>query len=89
MKELHDFIVNSPQFRKDTNLKSEGQIQTEIRPLIIQYLEKHFKERGYKDYTAKANQSFYWKDKKVDLDVITLQLSVQEIIQISLSPHHI
>jgi hypothetical protein len=64
IEKLHNFIVKHPQFRKDTSLKSEGQIQTEIRPLIIQYLENYFKERGYKDYTAKANQSFYWEGQE-------------------------
>jgi hypothetical protein len=64
MEGLHDFIVNNPQFRKDTSLKSEVQLQTEIRPLIIRYLEKYFKEKGYKDYTAKANQSFYWEGQE-------------------------
>lgn len=61
---LHDFIVHHAQFRKVTISKSEGQIQTEIRPIIIQYLESHFKEKGYKDYTAKANQSFYWEGQE-------------------------
>ena len=35
--ELHDFIVNDPQFRKDTSKKSESVIQGEVRPLMIRY----------------------------------------------------
>ena len=44
--ELHEFIVNNPQFRDDTVTKSEAQIQTEIRPLIIRYLEQYFRQEG-------------------------------------------
>ncbi|MDG1249592.1 MAG: hypothetical protein P8O75_03055 [Gammaproteobacteria bacterium] len=61
---LHKHIVSSPQFRKDTSKKSESVIQGEIRPLIVQYLEKYFQNEGYKDYTAKANKSFYWEGQE-------------------------
>ncbi|MCK4828883.1 hypothetical protein KA005_74855, partial [bacterium] len=47
MEDLHDFIVSSPQFRKKTMGKSESQIQTEIRPLLLQYLERYFAGEGY------------------------------------------
>lgn len=61
---LHAFIVNSPQFRKHTSERSETQIQAEIRPLIIRYLEEYFKAIGYHDAVAKANQSFYWEGQE-------------------------
>jgi len=61
---LHDFIVNNPQFRKKTKGKSETQIQAEIRPLIIQYLQRYFKSIGYKDDVAKSNKSFYWEGQE-------------------------
>jgi len=61
---LHDYITLNPQFRRDTKNKSEAFIQTEIRPLIIQYLEKYFKSKGYKDFTQKANKSFYWEGEE-------------------------
>jgi hypothetical protein len=61
VKDLHDFVVSSPQFRKRTAGKSETQIQAEIRPLIIRYLEEHFAAEGFKDAVAKANASFYWE----------------------------
>lgn len=64
MNGLHSFIVTNPQLRKDTLTKSELQIQAEIRPLIIRYLEKYFEKEGYKDATAKANQSFYWEGQE-------------------------
>ena len=64
MKDLHGFIVSSPQFRKKTKGKSEKQIQTEIRPLLIQFLEHYFAEAGYKDSVAKANKSFYWEGQE-------------------------
>jgi len=61
---LHDFVVDSPQFRRKTAGKSEAQIQAEIRPLIIRYLEDHFLKQGFKDAVAKANQSFYWEGQE-------------------------
>lgn len=64
MNGMHKFITTNPQFRKDTNSKSETQIQTELRPIIIRYLEKYFKENGYKDYVGKANKSFYWEGQE-------------------------
>ncbi len=32
IENLHKFIIENPQFRKDTQNKSETQIQTELRP---------------------------------------------------------
>ena len=61
---LHKFIINHPQFRKATGQKSEVRIQTEIRPVIIRYLEDHFEAAGYKDPIAKANKSFYWEGQE-------------------------
>jgi hypothetical protein len=61
---LHKWIISSPQFRKDIGGRSEVQIQTEIRPLIIQYLEHWFREAGFKDYVGKANKSFYWEGQE-------------------------
>ena len=61
---LHQYITKNPQFRRNTNNKSETQIQTEIRPLIILYLEKYFKNQGYKDFTGKAYKSFYWEGQE-------------------------
>ena len=62
--ELHNYIENHPQFRRKTNHKSEVHIQTEIRPLIVSYLEKYFKDAGYKDFVEKANKSFYWEGQE-------------------------
>ncbi len=61
---LHKYITTNPQFRRNTHNKSEIQIQTEIRPLIIRYLEKYFKKQGYKDFTGKAYKSFYWEGQE-------------------------
>lgn len=61
---LHQFIVAHPQFRHRTISKSENEIQAEIRPLIIQYLERYFGEVGFKDTVAKANKSFYWEGQE-------------------------
>ena len=59
--DLHEFIISDSQFRQDTSSRSESEIQAEIRPLIIKYLEQYFKKSGYKDCTAKAHRSFYWE----------------------------
>ena len=64
VNELHQFIVGDPQFRRDTKTKSESQIQAEIRPLIIRYLENHFASTGFKDAVAKAHKSFYWEGQE-------------------------
>lgn len=61
---LHNGITSDRQFRRNTAGKSESQIQAELRPLIISYLEKYFSEKGYKDSTRKANDSFYWEGQE-------------------------
>ncbi len=64
IENLHNYIITSPQFRKKTMGKSETKIQSEIRPLIIRYLEMHFEKAGYIDFVAKANKSFYWEGQE-------------------------
>tara|TARA_R100001463_G_scaffold9472_23_gene28405 strand:- start:5692 stop:6279 length:588 start_codon:yes stop_codon:yes gene_type:complete len=61
---MHEFVTKHPQFRKKTAGKSETQIQAEIRPILVSYLEKYFQEKGYKDYVAKANAAFYWEGQE-------------------------
>lgn len=61
---LHQFIIKNPTFRWDTSKKSETEIQTEIRPLIIQYLMLYFQKEGVKDFIAKAHSSFYWEGQE-------------------------
>ena len=58
---LHDFILRHPQFRGIPVRKTESQIQTRIRPIIIEYLQNYYREKGFKDSVAKANRSFYWE----------------------------
>lgn len=64
MDGLHKYIITHPQFRKNVSTKSEVAIQTEIRPLIIRYLEEYFEKQGFKDFTGKANQAFYWEGQE-------------------------
>lgn len=64
IQDLHSYIINDPQFRGKTSEKSETQIQAEIRPLIINFLQKYYGEKGYKDVVAKANKSFYWEGQE-------------------------
>ena len=62
--DLHKHIVNNKSFRKRTRGKSEVQIQTEIRPLILDFLKKWFKDSGVIDYENKAHKSFYWEGEE-------------------------
>ena len=64
LEDLHEFITSSAQFRKNTKNKTEAQIQTEIRPLIINYLKQYYKDAGYKDPVARANRAFYWEGQE-------------------------
>lgn len=59
--DLHAFLIASPQFRENTKSFSETRIQTELRPLIIRYLEEYFRNKGSRDPVAKANKEFYWE----------------------------
>jgi hypothetical protein len=61
---LHHHIITHRQFRRKTNGKSEAQIQTELRPIIVEYLMKWYKDRGIKDYEGKAHDSFYWEGQE-------------------------
>lgn len=61
---LHEFVVGNRQFRKHTKTKTEKQIQTELRPLLLRYLENHFSRLGFKDAIAKAHKSFYWEGQE-------------------------
>jgi hypothetical protein len=61
---LHKYIINDYQFRKDASIKSESEMQTEIRPIIMNYLRRYFEDRGYKDAEGKANASFYWEGQE-------------------------
>lgn len=61
---LHEYITSNPQFRKDTGKRSEREIQAEIRPLIIQYLQRYFENSGVKDSIAMANKAFYWEGQE-------------------------
>ena len=64
MEGLHAYIISDPQFRKNTRDKTEKQIQAELRPLIIRYLEKYYESVGVSDYAQKANRSFYWEGQE-------------------------
>jgi hypothetical protein len=61
---MHDYITKSPLLRSDTSQKTESQMQAEIRPIIINFLTKYFRELGYKDDEAKAHASFYWEGQE-------------------------
>jgi len=58
------FFGEASSIQKSHIKKSEQAVQTEIRPIIISFLEKHFREAGYVDYVAKANNGFYWEGQE-------------------------
>ena len=58
---LHKHITNHPTLRKNTSGKSEVRIQTEIRPIILEYLTKWFANDGVRSPESKAYKSFYWE----------------------------
>lgn len=64
INDLHKKIISDVNYRKDTKGKSEVTIQREIRPLIIKFLIDYFRDKGYRDSEAKANQSFYWEGQE-------------------------
>lgn len=64
MNGLHEYITKSPLLRKNTGLKTESEIQSEIRPVIISYLTKYFQDKGNKNPEAKAFKSFYWEGEE-------------------------
>ena len=61
---LHNSLVKHPQLRKKTAGRNESQIQTELRPLIVQYLQKFFHDEGFKDPEGRAHDSFYWEGQE-------------------------
>lgn len=61
---LHNFLVRDLQFRDDTTKKTEAEIQSELRPVIVRYLENYFTKRGHKTPQAKAHASFYWEGQE-------------------------
>jgi len=64
MDRMYDFIISHPQFRIKTTTKSEAQVQAELRPIIISYLEFYFRDQGLKDPIKKAHKSFYWEGQE-------------------------
>jgi len=65
IQKLHNHIASYPSLRLNTKGKSEQNIQTEIRPYIIEFLVKYFKHnKNIKDYVAMANRSFYWEGQE-------------------------
>lgn len=64
LEKLHEHLISSRQFRRNTANKSETQVQTELRPIILNYLVNYFEDHGYKDPMKKAYKSFYWEGQE-------------------------
>ena len=58
--DLHEFIISDPQFRQDTSSRSESEIQAEIRPLIIKYLEQYFENAAGRVYRYYPGPGRHW-----------------------------
>jgi hypothetical protein len=61
---LHEYVVAHPQLRKKTQGRSETQIQSELRPLLVGYLEAYFQDMGRADYVEMGHRSFYWEGQE-------------------------
>jgi len=64
IEELHKHIVRSPLLRKNVQNKNESQIQTELRPIIFEYMIKHFKNQNWKIPVNGAKKYFYWEGEE-------------------------
>ena len=64
IEELHLHIVGSPLLRKNVQNKNESQIQTELRPIIFDYMVKHFQNQNWKNPESGAKKYFYWEGQE-------------------------
>ena len=61
IQELHKHIVRSHFLRQKVQYKNESQIQTELRPIIFNYMVKHFQNQNWKNPENGAKKYFYWE----------------------------
>ena len=82
IQELHKHIVRSPLLRQKVQNKNESQIQTELRPIIFDYMVKHFRNQSWKNPENGAKKYFYWEGQEGKHTKIKTESLHQEIIQI-------
>ena len=64
IQELHKHIVRSPLLRQKVQNKNESQIQTELRPIIFNYMVKHFQNQNWKNPEKGAKNAFFWEGQE-------------------------
>ena len=67
---LHLHLVKSPLLRKNVQNKTERDIQTELRPIIFDYMKKYFEKKNRKNPENMAKKYFYWEGQKSGFDKI-------------------
>ena len=60
----HKHLIGSPLLRKNVQTKSESQIQTELRPIIFNYMVKYFENKNWKNPESGAKKYFYWEGQE-------------------------
>ena len=64
IENLHSHLVKDPLLRQNVRNKSESQIQTELRPIILGYLVKYFRSQKILNPENVANKYFYWESQE-------------------------
>jgi hypothetical protein len=64
IEKLHEHIVRSPLLRKKVQNKNESQIQTELRPIIFEYMIKHFQNQNWQNPVNGATKYLYWEGEE-------------------------
>ena len=58
IQSLHLHLVKSPLLRKNVQNKTERDIQTELRPIIFDYMKKYFEKENRKNPENMAKNIF-------------------------------
>jgi len=64
IEELHKHLTGSPLLRDESQGRDERQIQTEIRPIIFDYMKEYFKKKNRKNPVRVADEKFYWESQE-------------------------
>jgi len=70
IQSLHLHLKKSPLLRKNVQNKTERDIQTELRPIIFDYMKKYFEKENRKNPEILAKKYFYWEGQEGGFDKI-------------------
>jgi hypothetical protein len=70
IQSLHLHLKKSPLLRKNVQNKTERDIQSELRHIILDYMKKYFEKENLKNPENMANKHFYWGGQEGELDKI-------------------